>query len=207
MPKTESETYFEEFCRRNDFDLRSVQVATTPTPDYTLVFGKKLVVVEVKEIEPPEPDVIGITPGKAVRKKIADSSKQIKARTQGIHPGLLVLWESGVCAGRQSEPYHILVAMSGFEQVLIDVPPLASGLRPSLAGMKHGPGRKMTPDANTSISAVALLCVPAKNELLLQVFHNRHAAIALDRTLLVSANVTHYVSQDNLKGTTEWVEV
>jgi hypothetical protein len=94
--------------------------------------------------------------------------------------------------------------MSGFEQVVLEVPPIASGLRPSFAGMKHGPGRKMTEDANTSISAVALLCVPAQNQMLLQVFHNRYAAIPLDPTLLTGSDVTQYVLRDSPKGTTEW---
>jgi hypothetical protein len=97
--------------------------------------------------------------------------------------------------------------MAGFEQVLVNVPPLASGLRPSFAGMKHGGSRKMTEDANTSISAVALLCMPAENEMLLQVFHNRYAAIPLEPMLLSSAEVTHYVLRDTPNGTTEWQTV
>ena len=49
---TESETYFEQFCRRNGFALLPVPVTTTKTPDYTLTTGTQLVVVEVKEILP-----------------------------------------------------------------------------------------------------------------------------------------------------------
>ena len=48
--KTESETNFEDFCRRNGFALLPVPVTTTKTPDYTLTVGEQLVVVEVKEI-------------------------------------------------------------------------------------------------------------------------------------------------------------
>jgi len=103
--KTESETYFEDFCRRNGFVLLPVAVTTTKTPDYTLTVGGQLVVVEVKEIQPTAEELeserlakergygnaIHVTPGKSVRRKIADCSKQIKARTQGQHPGLLSL--------------------------------------------------------------------------------------------------------------------
>lgn len=216
--KTESETYFEDFCRRNGFALLPVSVTTTKTPDYTLTVGEQLVVVEVKEVQPTAEELeserlarergvgncIHITPGKSVRKKIEDCSKQIKARTQGKHPGMLVLWEGGLCAGRHTEPYHVRVAMAGFEQVVVAVPPIASGHSPSFAGMKHGPSRKMTEDANTSISAVAVLCVPAQDQMLLQVFHNRYAAIPLNPTLLTASEVTQYVLRDSPKGTTEW---
>lgn len=219
--KTQSEIYFEKFCERNRFPLLPVPVSTKRTPDYTLTVGGQLVVVEVKEIQPTAEELeserlaqergygtcIDRTPGKSVRKKIADCSTQIKARTQGRYPGLLVLWERGMCAGRHTEPYHIRVAMAGFEQVLVNVPHITTGLRPSFAGMKHGGSRKMTPDDNTSISAVALLCMPSAHDMLLQVFHNRYAAITLNQTLLRSAEVTHYVLRNTSKGTTDWETV
>jgi hypothetical protein len=216
--KTESEIYFEDFCRRNGFSLLPVPVTTTKTPDYTLTVAGHLVVVEVKEIQPTDEELeserlaiesgvgncIDITPGKSVRKKIADCSKQIKARTQGKHPGMLVLWEGGRCWGRHTEPYHVRVAMAGFEQVIVTVPPIASNRSPSFTGMKHGPSRKMTEDANTSISAVAVLCLPADDNMLLQIYHNRYAAIPLEPGLLVGSEVTQYWLRDNLRGTTEW---
>jgi hypothetical protein len=219
--KTESEASFEEFFRRNDFTLLLVTVTTTKTPHYTLRTNGHSIVVEVKEVLPTAEEresdrlalergwgsVISTTPGERVRKKIADCSKQIKARTLGQHPGLLVLWERGQGAGRHTEPDHIRIAMSGFEQVLIDVPPIASGERPSVTGMKHGPGRKMTESANTSISAVALLCVPSPDQMLLQVFHNRHAAIPLPPALLSAPDVRHFVLRDDPERTTDWERV
>src|SRR5436190_280858 len=130
---TESETYFEQFCQRNGFSLLPVPVTTSKTPDYTLTRDGQLVVVEVKEVQPTPEELesdrlarergvgtaIHITPGERVRKKIADCSPQIKARTQGRYPGLLVLWERGWCAGLHTEPYQVRVAMAGFEQVVI----------------------------------------------------------------------------------------
>ncbi len=50
--KTQSETYFEDFCHRNRFTFLPVRVTTTKTPDYTLMIRGHLVVVEVKEIQP-----------------------------------------------------------------------------------------------------------------------------------------------------------
>jgi hypothetical protein len=142
--------------------------------------------------------------GERVRKKIADCSPQIKARTQGRYPGLLVLWERGHCAGLHTEPYHVRVAMAGFEQVVMTLPPIASGERPSVVGMKHGPSRKMTDHANTSISAVAVLCIPGPDRMLLQVFHNPHAAIALASDVLRAPEVMQFVLRDDPSRTTEW---
>jgi hypothetical protein len=221
MTRTESETYFEAFCRRNGFELLPVPVGVDKTPDYTLTTGGRLIVVEVKEVQP-TPDeveserlavergygnVISRTPGKQVRKKITDCAPQLRARTHGQHPGLLVLWERGHCAGRHTEPYHISVAMEGFEQMVLTVPPIASGESPSVVGMKHGGSRKMTATANTSISAVALLCTPGPDRMLLQVFHNRHAAVPLDPALLKSPEVAHFAARMQPPHRTEWIEI
>lgn len=219
--KTESETYFEAFCRRNGIELLPVPVGADKTPDYTLTIRDSLIVVEVKQVEPAADElesdrlvaergygnVISRTPGKMVRRKIADCAPQIRARTHGKYPGLLVLWERGHCAGRHTEPYHITVAMEGFEQMVLTVPPLGSGESPSVVGMKHGGSRKMTPDANTSISAVALLCAPGPGRMLLQVFHNRHAAVPLDPALLKSPEVVHYAARVQPPQRTEWIEI
>jgi hypothetical protein len=219
--KTESEIHFEQFCERNHFPLAAVPVSTTKTPDYTLTMDGQLVVIEIKEVLPTAEEieryrlaaelgygtVIGRTPGKTVRKKIGDCSHQIKARTDGRYPGMLVLWESGQCAGKHTEPYHIRIAMEGFEQVVISLPPIQSGERLSTLGMKHGGGRKTTPDANTSISAIALLCMPGPDKFLLQVFHNRYAAIPLSPALIKSPEVIHYVLLDDPNRTTHWEQI
>lgn len=215
---TESETQFEQFCRRNGFALEVVPVATTKTPDYAVTAGGQLVVVEVKEILPTAEElesdrvarergygnVVHITPGERVRKKIGDCSPQIKARTQGRYPGMLVLWESGQCVGRHTEPYHIRVAMAGFEQVLVSLPPIGLGESPSAVGMKHGPGRKMTEQVNRSISAVAVLCVPGPDRMLLQVFHNRYATIPLVPEVLRAPEAKQFALYDDASRTTEW---
>ena len=219
--KTESEFYFEAFCSRNGFALLPVPVEAAKTPDYTLTIADTLIVVEVKEVQPTPYEleserlavergygnVIDKTPGQQVRKKIAHCGPQIRARTQGKHPGLLVLWERGHCAGLHTEPYHISVAMEGFEEVIMTVPPITSGESPSVVGMKHGGSRKMTQTANTSISAVALLCTPGPDKMLLQVFHNRHAAVPLNPALLKSPEVAHFAAQVQPPYRTEWIEI
>jgi hypothetical protein len=220
-PRTESETNFEAFCRRNGFALLPVSVGLDKTPDYTLTLAGTQLVVEVKEVRPSADEleserlvaergygkVISRTAGKQVRKKISDGAPQLRARTQGKHPGVLVLWERGRCAGLHTEPYHIGVAMEGGEQMLLTLPPLGSGELPAAVGMRHGGGRKTTATDNTSISAVALLCVPGPDRMLLQVFHNRHAAIPLDPAVLQSPEVVHYAARVQPPLRTEWVKI
>jgi len=219
--KTDSEAYFEAFCQRNGFALLPVPVGADKTPDYTLTVGDTLIVVEVKEVQPTPDELeserlvaergyvkaISRTAGKQVRKKIADCGPQLRTRTQGEHPGLLVLWERGRCAGLHTEPYHIGVAMEGFEQMVLTVPPIGSGESPSVVGLKHGGRRRITDTANTSISAVALLCVPGPDRMLLQVFHNRHAAVPLDHALLKSPEVAHFVVRIQPPHRTDWIEI
>ena len=62
----------------------------------------------------------------------------------------------------------------------------------------------MTGDANTSISAVAVLCVPGPDRMLLQVFHNRFAAIPLAPDVLSSPEVMQFALRDQPSGTTAW---
>jgi hypothetical protein len=70
--------------------------------------------------------------------------------------------------------------------------------------MKHGGSRQLTEFSKRSISAVALLCVPAQDKMRLDVYHNRYAAIPLDPTLLTCSEATHYVLEDDARGVTEW---
>jgi hypothetical protein len=62
----------------------------------------------------------------------------------------------------------------------------------------------MTENANTSISAVAVLCVPGPDRMVLQVFHNRYAAVPLSRTVLSAPEVLQFVLRDDPSRTTEW---
>ena len=71
-------------------------------------------------------------------------------------------------------------------------------------GMAHGPRRKMTPTANTSISAVGVLCLPGPERMPLQGYHNRHAAIPINPDLLRAPEVSQFALRDDPRRTTEW---
>ncbi len=195
--QTISEILFEKFCA--DAAIQCVPIPreeNRKTPDYDLIFGTLKVVTEVKEIErnaeEKESDRLlqlrgygnatGGVPGERVRLKIQSSSSQIKARTQKIHPSLLVLFD-GHAFGRNITPYDIRVAMYGLETFIFAVPEVDP---PYVVDKKLGPRRKMTPNANTSISAIATLHQLHTGEIKLHIYHNDYAAIPLSPRVLAS---------------------
>ena len=130
----------------------------------------------------------GGVPGQKVRLKIRSSSGQIKALTQGIHPGLLVLYE-GHFAGVNIEPYNIQVAMYGLETFDLAVP--ESG-PPYLLGARHGPRQKMTQQDNTSISAIATLQRLHTGQIIFAVYHNKYAAVPLPLAIFAQYRVHQF---------------
>ena len=192
---TKSEILFEKFCADTKIQCVPVpRVTNQKTPDYDLIFGTLKVVAEVKEIERNDEEkesdrllelrgygnLTGGVPGQKVRQKIQSSSPQIKARAHGQYPSILVLYEQHF-AGVILEPYHIRVAMYGLETFIFAVPEVDPTY---VVAKKLGPRRKMTPDANTSISAIATLHQLQTGDVKLYVYHNDFAAIPLSPAVL-----------------------
>lgn len=152
--RTVSETLFERLCVENRLTLVRIDESDTSMPDYwlKLPFGK--IVVEVKEFQPNAAEresdrrlretgvgtVLSTVPGARVRKKISEASPQIKARTQGMYPSMLVLFDRGRMT-RHLDPYNLRTAMYGLEQVRLIVPRNPAG-PVRFAGIIHGPGRR-----------------------------------------------------------------
>ena len=218
--KTMSEQIFEEFCARRGIVCQRIPEGEGRTPDYELLFGDVRVVVEVKEMTPNKEEresnrlvrergygnAISTTPGDRVRKKIADCSAQIKARTGGTHPSMLVVFDSGRVAGH-ADAYNIRVAMYGLEQIYIAVPPIGTG-SPYATGVGHGPKRKMTSDHNTSISAIGALFMTGPDETHLHVYHNCFAQVPLDQSLLARHGVAQFeIGELSGGGASEWREI
>ena len=211
-----SELLFEDYCTRAGVHWRRIAEEQGKTPDYELAVDGRTIIAEVKEItknkEERESDrllkergygtVLGGKPGARVRKKIMDSSPQIKARTVGRHPGLLVLYDNGQIAG-YLDRYHIMTAMHGLEVVSVAVPQDPS-IRAYRTGTRFGPNKKMTSDANTSISAIGTLVVTAPDRILeLHVYHNPFAAVPIEPLLLARRGIRQF--RVDLESR-EWVE-
>jgi hypothetical protein len=218
--RTLSEKLFEDYCAKAGIDLMRIPEGKSPTPDYVMSIQGTSIVVEVKEIVPNQEElqservlyergygnILSVTPGDRVRKKISDSSPQIKARTEGIHASILILFNQGLVANHL-DPYCIRVAMYGLEKVHIAVPKDYS-VSPYTTGMSYGPKRKMTEGHNTSISAIGVLAVPSPNRLLLTIYHNKYAAVPLTPRLLSCYDITQFELGDAPPGTTAlWEEI
>jgi hypothetical protein len=149
--------------------------------------------------------VVSTTPGGRVRHKISNAVPQIKARSKGRYPGLLVLMDTGFAAEHVS-PYNIRVAMYGFETLVLAVPS-NPGLGPYLTDKKFGGSRKMTPSSNTSISAVASIG-KLNGSLDFRVYHNAHAAIALPPAMLQRYAIPQFVLAAKQPGAVpDWVQL
>jgi hypothetical protein len=213
MGKTVSEKLFEQFCVTHGIACQRIPETDGPTPDYELKCGPERVVVEVKEItlnreereserlaaERGYGNAVSHTPGGRLRRKINDCSEQIRARTLGKRPSILVVFDRGRAAGHV-DPYSVRVAMYGLEQVHLAVPPAGMG-SPHAIGMGYGPKRKMTPDHNTSISAIGALVMAGPQDVRLLVYHNKFARVPLDPTLLGRHGIEQYKLGDDVPGT------
>jgi hypothetical protein len=219
MVRTTSEREFEAFCQSRGIPLARIPEAETRTPDYEIEVQGQRIVVEVKETSPDPEErqsdrlleergvglATGGTPGDRVRKMIASASPQLKARSAGVLPTLLVIFDRGRAFGHV-EDYHVRVAMYGLEQIHLAVPPIGTG-RPYATGASHGPKRKMTESDNTSVSAVASLVMPGAGQHELLVYRNRFARVPLKPTLLQQFGVRHYDLGSGEGLASDWVEI
>jgi hypothetical protein len=199
--KTLSEKLFEKFCDDHGIACQRIEEGIGKTPDYELSLSGTSAIAEVKEIERNEAEkesdrllnergygeVLSNVPGGRARSKITKASPQIKRRTKGKKPGILVLYDRGRAHGHL-DPYNIRVAMSGLEQVHFAVPrdPRQS---PYTTGMSHGSKRKMTENVNTSISAIAVMNGGESDAIRIDIYHNKHASVPLDPALIAGYGI------------------
>lgn len=219
MTQTVSEREFELFCRLRGVPLTRIPETDKRTPDYEITLGPERIIVEVKETStnPEEREsrrllaergygiATGGTPGDRVRKMISSASPQLKARSRGVLPTMLVVFDQGRVCGHV-EGYHVRVAMYGLEQIHVAVPPIGSG-RPHATGASHGPKRKMTETDNTSISAIAALVMSGLGTHQLLVYRNRFARVPLSPMLLEPFGVRHFDLGTGEGLASDWVEI
>ena len=222
--ETQSEIWFEEFCAKAGIDCHRISEGGNKIPDYQLQIDGQIIIAEVKEFrrnkveqksdklleERGYGEVLSNRPGDRVRKKISNSSAQIKAKTQGVHPSVLVLCDIKYGCGQivgHTDPYNIRVGMYGLEEVHITVPADVS-VSPYATGMSYGPKKKMTENQNTTISATGVLSPPEKDKIMFDVYHNIYATNPLDPAL-IAAYVTRQYCLENMKPgvTAQWIEI
>ncbi|MBZ5512550.1 MAG: hypothetical protein LAN70_15460 [Acidobacteriia bacterium] len=203
---TESEELFEEFCHSNCVVVEKVVPESEKTPDYLVRHRDAAIIVEVKQFDATaaerrtllkSPDELDESdafydgrPGDGVRSKINSAMPQLKRLSGGKIPTLLVLYDNVQLWPEICDAYAIKVAMYGVESILITPEPAPEG-GATVVARWHGPRRKATRLANTSLSAIALLLLDGER-LRMNIFHNFFARNPLSPVSLRSSSITHY---------------
>jgi hypothetical protein len=225
---TVSEMLFESFCAARQVAFERVPETTESRPDYWIGSGESRVVAEIKQIDPNDDDLEAMAqmaqgkaaamgsgpPGERIRKALRTANRQIRKLTDGRDlPGMVVVFNNTPCS-LYPDPYSVMTAMRGLDVVPLH---LTAPGQPDVFGSPHpGPRSEMRPDVNSSTSAIAVLLgsdpddvdVPGA-ELLLDVFHNRHAAVPLDVHGMRWSGVRHFVVPAGAGGSCDsmWSEI
>jgi hypothetical protein len=220
---TKSEKEFELFCNQAGIPCRPIPTEPDQgrqTPDYELEISGVQIFAEVKQFDltPEEQKEIrqleeqdpafawDREPGARARKKISEAVAQLKQRVEAGQPAMLVLYNNDPFTRRPIDPYSIMTAMYGVEEISIEVPtnPSKGG---RFMGMDFGGKRKLTPTDNTTLSAICVL-TNESGEVHLNIYHNRYAANPLDPNLLRHHSVRHFtLGPKELRGLQDWVEI
>jgi hypothetical protein len=216
--KTISELLFEQFCEENSIRYCRVKQQVHKTPDYDIYFGEHLVIAEVKQIDQNKDDekrseqgrrrgriAFWEKSGRRVRIKIDSAKKQLKLRSQGKYPAILVLYDN--VPTKSTDAVDIKTAMYGHESVRIALPGSAEDMSIEIENVGFGSERKFTPNDNTTFSAIALLYKFGET-LHLSVFHNVYAKCPIDPSWLRLSTVRHFTLGPQIQGAfQEWREV
>lgn len=209
--RTLSETIFENLCSNLGIRLTVVARGDGKTPDFDIELRGNTVVAELKQLDPNDSDRAIIERARRtgsasgfcasdnrVRRKINQANPQLKARSGGCLPAMVVLYDNGTFDGIDS--IDIKTAMFGDEKVVVT---LLNHETRQVTPIHPGGGRRMTEKCNTSISAVALL-TGTQADAWLSIFHNHFAAIPLDPSWLRYDRVRQFLLASDCY---EWSEV
>jgi hypothetical protein len=214
--ETLSEELFVLLCAQIDIACDRVPTASDISeyrPDFVLT-GRRgtLIFAEIKQFDPSPEEQIQIrriladetgelcgTPGGRIREVIDRANRQLKALSNGMHPGLLVVYNNVPGASYHTEDYAVLTAMRGLDVVPVVVP--SNPREPvTFLDARPGPKRKLRPDANTHVSAIAVLARGRTAELRLAVYHNPHAKAPLPPAELIAPCVMHHRMREDQSG-------
>ena len=187
-----SELLFEACCEKARIGCKPIPTAqNAKTPDCELSIDGQTIFAEVKELKQDESPTggHGEIVGHRIRRKIDQCARQLKARTVGRHPGMLVLYAGGSLSYFYDP--HLSAAIYGTTTIGLAV---SRHSRPYAVGEWFGPGKKMTPERHTSISAVGVIFRDgaADWDFDLAVFHNAHAAVPIETELLARHGIRQF---------------
>ena len=208
------ERLFLKWTMQAGLSCRKIEETNERTPDYDLVSKFGTFPVEVKEFEP-DKELIKyldglystgfgdrartITLGKDVNAKMKKANKQLKIRSQGCLPTMLVL-NDDLKVRSATDPLNIKAAFLGPDKV--DVTTYRHS-NPTFRE-RSGRGRKVY----TSISAVGVLQEAFNTEVLrLIVYHNPYAKVPLLPEWICNDYTVHRRLLFEPETFAEWVEV
>ena len=212
--KTLSELAFERFCETNNIQYARVQTEDGHrNPDYEAYPSGHRTIVEVKELIANEVDAQALQKAgearvgwawtdysKRVGRKIGDAARQLKQRSAGECPTMVVLFDNGTFGGVDST--DIKNAMYGHEVVSVTITSNTS----AAVEQRLGGGRKCTPTDNRSLSAAGLMWDTADGPRL-SIFHNVFAGCPLPVDWFGTTPVRQYtIDLDAGPGMPEWRE-
>lgn len=217
---TTSESLFEELCQRAGLRFERVPTADgQQSPDYVVWLGGQRVIAEIKQFDPnskEEDDAEARArgevfvqgpklPGDRVRSAIRKAAPQLKALSCGREPTMVVVYNA-TDVSLHTMPEAVAMAMEGIEVVSVHVPHDPS-VSPTLGESRSGPKRMMTPEHNTTVSAVGVLCWNWDRELQLAVYHNRYARHPIDPDAIQLPSVLHFRRPEGSKSSLDgWEE-
>lgn len=215
---TYSEQLFERFCVQRRIVADRIPTADTTSekrPDYRVRSRRRrarTVFVEVKEIQPTTEEAAEIRkvfsggvgsfstePGAKLRAIIRTAVPQLKAVIRPDDPAIIVVNEPSGMLRQHVDPYSVLTAMRGLDEVPVFIPHDHS-IEPWFGARQVGGKRKMTPSLNTSVSAIALLHPHGQMATRLDVFHNGFARCPLRLSDLQGHWIRHFTMTRDLNG-------
>jgi hypothetical protein len=130
-------------------------------------------------------------PGAKMRSIIGAAAPQLRSMAGPRDPAVIVVNEPSGLLRQHIDPYGILTGMRGLDEVPVYMP-RSPAERPIFGAVRQGGKRKMTPTANTSISAIAVLFPNGPRATRLDIFHNRFARCPLRRCDLPGHWIRHF---------------
>ena len=188
---------FQFLCEAKGIPFQKIAHEAGKTPDYYIHIAGKRIVIEIKQFDADSKEgeifrntskhlgkihTFPFTPGDAVRRKINKAGPQIRKKTGGTVPSILILYNRRLLYNPAND-YEIRVGMYGFDSIVLAVPDDMS-IAPHEVDRKFGGSRKMTETYNTSISAVGVLGHDKVGSTQLVVYHNGYSANPLSPDLL-----------------------
>jgi hypothetical protein len=216
---TKSEQLFEAFCEQIAVEWRRVPEARKRRPDYEIYTNNTRIIAEIKQTDPNEEEknlekrqrkgeavVFGTTPGERIRRALRAANPQLKQLSCGKLPALLIMYNNSPCS-LHTDPYSVMTAMRGIDMIPVSVPK-DNSVSPTFGDPLSGQERGMRPDANTTVSAIAVLRAVSPGHCHLDVYHNRFARTPLGGDLLRHPSVCHFRippnTSNSLSGWEEW---